>query len=103
MSIYDTSTESGRLLDDGYKRLCEVDYDPGCEMVNVLTDYGHLPALEKSLNSLERAKDKINEEYYSLKIEVEQGIKELYDKISKAEIKVLDDKYMPEITVNIEV
>lgn len=103
MSTYDISTESGQLLEDGYTRLCAVDYDPNCEMVNVINDYDHLPELEKSLESLERAKDKINEEYYSLKIEVEQGIKELYDKISKAEIKALDDKYMPEITVNIEV
>jgi len=92
MSLYDTSTESGQLLDDGDKRLCEVDYDPDCEMVNVLNDYDHLPALEKSLESLERAKDKINEEYYKLKIEVEEGIKELSDKVAKAEVTDLSDR-----------
>lgn len=103
MSIYDTSTESGQLLKGGYDRLCEVDYDPSCEMVNVLNDYGHLPELEKALESLERAKDKINEEYYRLKIEVTEGLKELDDKIAKAEITALDDKYIPKITINFDV
>lgn len=102
MSVYDTTTESGQLLENGYKKLCEVDYDPNCEMVNVLNDYDHLPDLEKSLVSLERAKDQIVKEYYKLKIEVENGIKELYDKINTAEIKSLDDKYLPDITINIE-
>lgn len=103
MSTYDISTESGQLLEDGYIRLCEVDYDPNCEMVNVLNDYDHLPELEKSLESLERAKDKINEEYYKLKVEVNEGIKELNDKIATAEIMALNDKYTPEITINFDV
>jgi len=103
MSMYDTGTESGQLLDDGYKRLCEVDYDPDCEMVNVLNDYSYLPELEKSLYSLERAKDKVNEEYYKLKTEVEQGIKELYDNVTKAEVTALNDKFMPNVTVNVDI
>lgn len=86
MSTYDTFTESGRLLRDGYERLIKVNYDPNCEMVEVINEYDDLPDLEKALDSLKSARDKIISECDELEEEVTTRLKELEDKIARAEI-----------------
>ena len=75
-NIFDTWTESGKLLQDGYERLCAVDYDPNCEMVNVINEYDDLPKLENALDDLRSARDKIINEYDELETEVTTRLEE---------------------------
>lgn len=91
MEIYDTWTESGRLLQDGYDRLIKVNYDPDCEMVDVLNDYSDLPKLECDLDSLKNAMDKIVAEYEKLEEDVSTRLSELKNKIFSAEITEIEE------------
>ena len=84
--LFDTFTESGKLLQEGYDKLIAVNYDPNCEMVDVINEYDDLPELENSLDSLISAKNKIDNEVDELEREVSTRLAELRDKIVNAEI-----------------
>ena len=87
--IFDIFTKSGRLLQDGYERLCAVDYDPDCEMVEVINKYDDLPKLESELEDLTTKKDKITTECEELEREVTSRLSELESVIHTAKIEEL--------------
>lgn len=91
-NLFDTFTQSGRLLQDGYDRLISVDYDPTCEMVDVINDYDDLPSLELEVESMKNALDRLQSSYKDTKDDFEKRFDELSIKISNAEIKELSNE-----------
>ena len=91
-SIFDTFTKSGSLLQDGYNRLTAVDYDPTCEMVDVINEYDDLPRLELEVEQAKDSAERAERVYRELRDEFEKRYPELEARIATAEVTELKEE-----------